>query len=292
MPVSDSSASIVRGPTNPAHGRSARFRRWWRDRLAIPLVVIGNITIALAPLGEGHHVALAHRHVPTIALLVVVGSVVSLLGLALTDRRAQELEGLRRLLSGERIMRATAEDNLALALDAASASLNALVQAIASELALGSNSRISVYRHEGSELVRLARYCQDPRLNRNGRLRIPDSEGLLGRALGSARPTRTILPERLPAARWALYQVQRLGLSAAVAGGLRMRSHAYLCYPIPDLTSNVTGAVLVLESLAYDGLRFSTASTVVGKYTSGLSRVLHIVGQARLATSAPSTGGV
>jgi hypothetical protein len=279
VPDRPSAPVRVLGPTLPAAGRFQRFRRWLRDAAPVPLLTAGNSGLCLFPLAGDAGPAVGGS-----------GALVLFTGLAVSHRRTMELESLRAAVGAEAVRRAAAEDRMVDALDAGAETLQLLLRALAGELGLTAEQRISLYRREGDDLVRYARFCRNRRLIDGGRPRIPVGEGFLGRALESPKPLRyTVVGADRRA--WELAQHSDHSLPLATAAALRMQVSSYLLLPVEDELSGTVEGVLVLESLRPGAFRLKDALQLFGLRRDLISRTLAVVGATTQRAAATGQGG-
>lgn len=154
------------------------------------------------------------------------------------------------------------------------------------KLGLWTSERVTLFVHDGDDLIPAARFSSNAAFRHTGRERYPDSNGCIGRAWQTGNPVVADLPPPTDVDSW-LAEQRRWGLTEQTAQALTMKSRSYIAIRIHGLEKDDDAlGVLVAESQSplsdLDGLpaSYGSASAALVNYLSGepgqrLQRYLH-----------------
>lgn len=124
-------------------------------------------------------------------------------------------------------------------------------------------ARISIYRHKGDHFIMLARVSDDLELQRPGRGRYPNTEGIIQKAWNGGSAVAVDLPEERSA--WEQRCATEYKMDPASLRGLSMQALSIVGKRV-DLTGGsqvVPVGLIVIESLAKRGVNGKTLDAVL-----------------------------
>ncbi len=136
--------------------------------------------------------------------------------------------------------------------------LDSALRVLMSDLSVDFDSaRVSVYRHLDESFILLARVSQSLKLEKVGRDRYPDSQGVIGLAWDSGGNARTKLPEIR--SEWNDECVKRYGMDPTTAAELTMHARSLVGRRIDTIATPPRPiGLIVIESLKARGVEGAT----------------------------------
>lgn len=115
-------------------------------------------------------------------------------------------------------------------------------------LKLTEDERVSLYKHDGTQFVQIARYSKNPEYCKKGRSVYPDDQGCLSEAW---RAGESFLATSDPQSQWDSYLADHLKkrIDEQTVRRFTMPSRTYSAFAINDATNSHKIAVLVFESV-------------------------------------------
>ena len=141
---------------------------------------------------------------------------------------------------------------------------------------LNNNSRISIYRHEGSNFIMLARFSLDPDKRRTGRGFYPLDQGCIGQAYRNRESVAQIVSQ--PGTPQYFAEVQRdWNIAANVALQFKMKARSIVALAIEEKGTYERPLVIVYESTEANAFALRKLKTVTESFNEtlcGLYRTL------------------
>ena len=140
---------------------------------------------------------------------------------------------------------------------------------IATECKLDNSSRISIYRHEGSTFIMLARFSTDPNKRKTGRGFYPSDQGCIGEAYRDGESVALSLPDPTTQA-YLQRHMQSWKIPEGVVAAFKMKARSIVAFAVQEKDTYERPLILVYESVNEKAFAVRRLRSVTENYNDTL----------------------
>ncbi|MDE1715722.1 hypothetical protein PWG14_24970 [Chromobacterium amazonense] len=149
------------------------------------------------------------------------------------------------------------------------ATYEAIAIQIFNEIKLGNNSRISIYRHDGSNFIMLSRYSPDAHKKSKGRGYYPDNEGCIGHAYSNKECIEVGLPDPGTPEYFKIME-EKWHLKKEIVSKFTLHARDIAAFAIENKAKHNRPMVIVFESTEPNTLNEHSLRKICDRYTTTL----------------------
>lgn len=143
---------------------------------------------------------------------------------------------------------------------------------IANECKLDNAGRISIYRHEGSNFIMLARFSTDPDKRKTGRGFYPSDQGCIGDAYRHGESVAMSIPDPATQAYFQTH-AQSWKVPVHVASAFKMKSRSIVAIAVEEKDTYERPLVLVYESVNEKAFALRRLRAITENYNDTLCQL-------------------